>query len=497
MKSEKILCFFLILLCIGFWIIAYLILGRWFTDDAFIAFRYANNFYNGLGLVFNAGQYVQGYTNFLWMIILICLKFLSIDFQTSAVLINLVSYLLLSFIVYCFLKKLFTAKSATFYFLSTIAIVSAPNLLAWVVGGGLEGPLFTTLLTVSFYFLLYKENKIICAVFFVLTTLTRPEGILFFFLALLYLLFFDESNRKKNISAFLFSYIIPIAGYFTWSYFYYDDILPNTFYAKVSLSLRGILEGIHYDYRYLMSSPFIFLLLVLSLFNIKNHSKEIKYFWIMFLIYIFYVTLVGGDFMFAFRFFLPILPFIYFLIINELGRLLVLLKIPFETKKFLYVIFVFLIMYNILSLNFFNDYKSRIKNYKMIQSGKILAEYFNNQYPSYFTIASSGIGALGFYSKMQILDVLGLTNKTIAKRGIMGDDPLFSHGKSNVGYILNKKPQIIVFGMPPGEKYPVRFAEKEIHYSQDFNKIYSYKETKIDSTIIARYYLLKNLLQNK
>ncbi len=39
---------------------------RWTTDDAFISFRYARNLVEGHGLVFNPGEYVEGYTNPLW-----------------------------------------------------------------------------------------------------------------------------------------------------------------------------------------------------------------------------------------------------------------------------------------------------------------------------------------------------------------------------------------------------------------------------------------------
>src|ERR1700737_1128695 len=40
------------------------------VDDAFISFRYADNLAHGLGLVFNAGERVEGYSNFLWTLIL-------------------------------------------------------------------------------------------------------------------------------------------------------------------------------------------------------------------------------------------------------------------------------------------------------------------------------------------------------------------------------------------------------------------------------------------
>ncbi len=40
--------------------------SRWVQDDAYISFRYARNLVEGDGLVFNVGERVEGYTNFLW-----------------------------------------------------------------------------------------------------------------------------------------------------------------------------------------------------------------------------------------------------------------------------------------------------------------------------------------------------------------------------------------------------------------------------------------------
>src|SRR5262245_20471697 len=46
-------------------------------DDAFISFRYARNLAQGYGLVFNPGfERVEGYSNFLWVIILALGQFL-------------------------------------------------------------------------------------------------------------------------------------------------------------------------------------------------------------------------------------------------------------------------------------------------------------------------------------------------------------------------------------------------------------------------------------
>ena len=50
-------------------LLAWLASVAWFlTDDAFISFRYTRNLLEGHGLVFNPGERVEGYTNFLWIL---------------------------------------------------------------------------------------------------------------------------------------------------------------------------------------------------------------------------------------------------------------------------------------------------------------------------------------------------------------------------------------------------------------------------------------------
>ena len=41
---------------------------RWYCDDAFITLRYADNLLAGRGLVYNEGEYVEGYTPPLWLL---------------------------------------------------------------------------------------------------------------------------------------------------------------------------------------------------------------------------------------------------------------------------------------------------------------------------------------------------------------------------------------------------------------------------------------------
>src|SRR3954447_14615800 len=52
---------------------------RFIQDDAFISFRYADNLARGNGLVWNAGEYVEGYTNFLWTMIIAGVLWLNLE----------------------------------------------------------------------------------------------------------------------------------------------------------------------------------------------------------------------------------------------------------------------------------------------------------------------------------------------------------------------------------------------------------------------------------
>ncbi|MBW2454423.1 MAG: hypothetical protein JRI68_07925, partial [Deltaproteobacteria bacterium] len=61
-------------------------------DDAYISFQYAKNWASGEGVVFNPGQRVEGYTNFLWVAVLTPLYWLTqglgVDFTATAILLN-------------------------------------------------------------------------------------------------------------------------------------------------------------------------------------------------------------------------------------------------------------------------------------------------------------------------------------------------------------------------------------------------------------------------
>ena len=77
----------------------------WLGDDAFISFRYSQNFAEGHGLVFNHGEWVEGYTNFLWTFILGVLHYFGCSIPHTALLLNIASFVGVLLVVHVIVKR--------------------------------------------------------------------------------------------------------------------------------------------------------------------------------------------------------------------------------------------------------------------------------------------------------------------------------------------------------------------------------------------------------
>ena len=119
-----------------------------FIDVSFIVFRYTENFAEGKGLLFNPGERVEGYTDFLWVFIIGILKFIGISPVTSALYMGILSCLGTVVMTYKITLKM--SAGVIPGLLASAAVASSASLLVWS-GGGLETGLYTFLLTASLF----------------------------------------------------------------------------------------------------------------------------------------------------------------------------------------------------------------------------------------------------------------------------------------------------------------------------------------------------------
>jgi len=303
----------------------------WTGDDAFISFRYAKNLVVGKGLVYNEGERVEGYTNFLWTMLIALGMKLNMDpiKFTDALGILCFTPTILTFIYVSW--RLFGTQNpfGVFIPLTALCLLAHPDFKIFATGG-LETSLYTFLVSIGFAGLIFSENKysyLLTGLIFVLAMMTRPDGFVFYFLSLFFLIL-TASPIRKRILYFLAPLIIVFIPYFIFRLLYYHYPLPNTYYAR-SAYLSWWSQGLKYLFLYLKAYYVLLLLPVLGVIAmVKNkdlfrrltkfplHFDRIQnsvFLSILFsVVFSIYVIRVGGDFMFA-RFFIPITPLLYFL----------------------------------------------------------------------------------------------------------------------------------------------------------------------------------------
>ncbi|MEW5923883.1 MAG: hypothetical protein AB1746_07845 [Candidatus Zixiibacteriota bacterium] len=290
----------LILVILIFHISQYIFL----TDDAFISFRYARNIADGLGPVFNAGERVEGYTNFLWVIILAMFSLIGIAPETMAKILSLFLSGALFGLVYYFNCRYFSRSKYDFFILIAPLLLALNRTYAVWSTGGLETRLFTLLTFLGMAFTVRAgDNKsgsfAPAALFFALAALTRPEGILLFasFFGYQILLRLIRKEYYGDIAKAALIFIIIVGAHFIFRLIYYGYPFPNTFYAKVTGA--WIESGFLYIFLFIHEYGLYLLLpLVLFLFSKvydRGRLRTIFDLRIPFVPYILYIIYLGGD----------------------------------------------------------------------------------------------------------------------------------------------------------------------------------------------------------
>src|SRR5262245_59523408 len=152
---------------------------RWTTDDAYISFRYADHLVRGEGLVFNPGEHVEGYSNFLWTLWTALGLKLGIEPESWTNASGVVCYgaTLVALALFTWIRR----AAATRFVIPVAAVGLALHREAAIfTTGGLETSLFTLILTLGFLVLVSGEltvrRTMTGGFVFALAVLARPDG---------------------------------------------------------------------------------------------------------------------------------------------------------------------------------------------------------------------------------------------------------------------------------------------------------------------------------
>jgi len=456
----------------------------WTLDDAFITFRYSENWVLGHGPVYNPGEYVEGYTTFLWMALLALGNLAGLPIEPFAKWLAMafaLGTLLLLSCAHRIAPKLDARASVVATFMTgTCGIYTA-----WVMSG-MEVALVSFWVTLAV--LLHLRAREIsptlegeeaaprklwstmgCSVACVLATMSRPEAVLVFLL-----LFCDRlilSMKRRDMEFFVFGLVFSAIylPYFAVRFWYYGQFLPNTFYAKVGDTVDQVVRGWNYTRKFMASGLSVTAAAyagVVVAAGLYRRSGGLLTVGILLLVHTVYVVLVGGDVMPAYRFFSGMLPLFALLGAHVLA-------LHLERVPAVLFAFALLLSFNLFQMRYDNEIYDRVVKGLVGAKGAVVGQFLRDTVPPDTLIATNTAGSVPFYSKLPTVDMLGLNDETIARRELknMGKGSP-GHEKGDGKYVFSRKPDLIHFGSASGNSKPVFLSDRELFALPEFKKEY-------------------------
>jgi hypothetical protein len=420
-------------------------------EDAFISFQYARNLAWGEGLVFNPGERVEGYTNFLWTVLLGLPQAFGWDVLLFAkvlgTLCGLAALLLL-------LVDRLRGEGVPLWLGLAAGLVVAldPGVALWSVGG-LETALYMLLVTGAVLCLTVDpwegRRALVTGVLFGLAALTRPEAVLLVVVGLVLRLVRGRGAAGVRPVLLAAGGVLLLVGpHLVWRLVYYGYPLPNTFYAKVGASGAQVLRGWRYVRDWsagMFYLPFVGLALPLVW---RGAGWRLRSRALLCLAHLAGVVVVGGDWMRAYRFVVPILPLLMLVLYECLvavgGWVSRLVRLP--RPVVVGVLFALPVAAMGVQLQQdLVDWEVYSPTEEAMREMTLLGRWLKRHALPGMTMATGVLGRVTYYSELRVLDTLGLVDAHIAhsKGSVLGSGAA-GHEKRDMDYVFSRRPELVI-----------------------------------------------------
>ena len=436
-------------LAIGAAVFTLFVIGqRYWIDDSFISFRYARNWVDGHGLVFNPNQPpVEGYTNFLWLV----LTSLGMRAGFSAIhvaqALSVVAQGATLLLTYALARSHPGPRSGVKALIAPLLLVGQVSFLVYPMTG-METTFFVMLVTAGAVLLARGMHRtlpgrILTGLVLAALSTARFDGFVLAFLLIGARWLVDRDFR----SAFGVAVVVVAAltGYHAWRLGFYPTALPNTFHAKTrGITAEKLWAGVNYVGGWVvLVAPVLALLAAIgglgALARADRGSRSlVRMLGIVVAVQVVYVIVVGGDWMPHKRFVVHVAPLIA--VLAGQGLLAVLQKInASRTTTVGVVVVVFVaslapwLQHGVLDgdrADFFQP-----------EDARRIGRHLDRAYPADKLIAIEWAGILPFYCRQPVLDTFGITDRPFAE----GPYRATSHGRwIGVQDLAAREPDLVV-----------------------------------------------------
>ncbi len=419
--------------------------GERTIDDAFILYRYAENLAAGNGLVFNQGERVEGYSSLLFVLLLAAFEKLGISTILGANLLNLAAVVAAPAAAFALAWRLVPKQPASAGLAAGFLVATCDGLVNY----GLLGmeTAFASALCIVALWLRWKDPpaRLPSALLFGLLALTRPEGILYVAGAVL------PAMRRLDWKKDLRDISVALAFPFLQLLFrlaYYRDLLPNTFHAKIWSGASRYVRGGDYLADYLHGLGFPLLLAGLLGLPFIIRCRRLRSVAGVALAGLFFGLYSGGDLYIAHRFLIPTEP-----VLLTLQAILAVMLLAHVAKTLAFVrvgglLVLLLVSWTLARAPGFGRFRRELwppRNAvghiatnlgRLDQPSETLqvkvGKFLGRRLPNGASLTVGDCGRIPYYSKMRVVDSLGLMDRHLARA------PGAVNEKSDVPYLLKR-----------------------------------------------------------
>ncbi|MFT5049555.1 MAG: arabinofuranosyltransferase [Chlamydiales bacterium] len=459
--------------------IALAALGAWHAylydfvaDDTFIGLRYVRNFLAGHGPVFNIGDPVEGYTNFLWLAGLAAAGSTGADLLLLARGFGYLCGAGLILLVISSGRHLMARDARPWGRLVPGVLLCASIPLACWVPSGMETPGYALLvlaaLTMGMRDRPTSAYRIATGVVLGLTAWMRPEGLLVGLIAVAFVA--PGTGRLRSMALTAGPLVLMVAAQLAFRRSYYGEWAPNTYYAKVGGGSWGtFMRGVAYVHVFVKGNggAFLYTLPLVAAFWRRDRA-----WWFAATLLLGLaggVALVGGDGLPMYRFCVPLIP-IWALLMGVLLHAAVgLVEAQMRDRSRLArrasTLLVLLLMVGSMLGKFKRSRPYQLytdqKDYEVPEwtaAGKWLKK---NSEPG-DSVACVPVGAVGYYSELEVFDMVGLTDRHIAHLDVNLGSGWAGHEKRDGPYILSLRPTFLLIGNVQVDTNPALLSYRQL-----------------------------------
>ena len=272
-------------------------------DDAMISMRYAYNLAHGAGLVWNPGeQPVEGFTNLLWTLYMSIFHLLPIPESRICLAIHITGVFVQLATIFL-VKKISVGifgKESWLVLLPVVLTAFYLPLNNWSLQGMEVGVLALLLTAAAFVIqecLATGKSALIAFILFWFAIFVRMDSVVPLLGTTIFLFLFDKSQRMKHLIQGGIALGSSLGLLELFRYGYYHDLLPNTYYLKVTgyPPMARVAQGLFNVYRFVVqSNPWLFAIAAFGVF--KERAQSFTLYLAMIVAGQFaYSSYVGGD----------------------------------------------------------------------------------------------------------------------------------------------------------------------------------------------------------